>query len=121
VPHPTMDDAMHTAIDDAQMCATTCWETVSHCLSLGGPHAEASHIRSLIDCAEVCRAATDSMARGSELHGQVCAVCAEACRRCAESCERVDAQDEQMRACVDACRRCERACRQMAGMPEKAA
>jgi hypothetical protein len=120
MPH-AMNDAMRTAIDDAQTCATICWETVSHCLSLGGPHAEATHIRSLIDCAEACRSAADSMARGSEIHGRVCGVCAEACRRCAESCERVDAQDEQMRLCMEACRRCEHSCAQMAGTSGRAA
>lgn len=112
--HPTMNDSMRAAIEDAQSCATTCWETVSHCLTMGGPHAEVSHIRSLIDCAEACRAAADAMARGSGLHGQVCALCARACAMCAESCERIDAQDEQMRVCIEACRRCERSCNAMA-------
>jgi hypothetical protein len=82
---------------------------------MGGSHAEASHIRALLDCADACRASADFMLRGSSLHAAVCRVCAEACETCADSCERVG-RDETMQRCADACRRCAASCRQMSTM-----
>ncbi len=106
---------MQRAVTDALDCHRVCEETIAYCLQQGGPHAEASHIRLLTDCADICRLAADFMVRSSEFHPQLCALCADVCVRCAEDCERF-AGDEQMRRCADACRRCAESCRQMAGV-----
>lgn len=105
---------MRDCIELCSTCHDVCVETVAHCLERGGEHADARHILALLDCAQACDASRDFMLRGSELHGKVCAVCAEACERCADSCEALGADDETMRRCAEMCRRCAESCRSMA-------
>lgn len=105
-----MDECIQTCIE----CYRTCLETANYCLEKGGRHAEASHIRMLLACADICQTSANFMLLGSELHARTCAVCAEVCQRCAESCEQFG-DDEQMRRCAEICRRCAQSCRQMAG------
>ncbi len=112
--HP-MNGNMQKCIENCTECHNTCVATLAHCLEMGGKHVEAAHLKSLLDCADTCRASADFMLRGSELHPQVCGVCAEACERCAKSCEQFG-DDEQMKACAEVCRRCAESCRQMAEM-----
>jgi hypothetical protein len=104
---------MQECIDNCQRCHAICVETTTHCLEKGGRHAEAGHIRLLLDCAQICATSADFMLRGSDLHARTCGVCAEVCARCAESCERM-ADDEMMRRCAEECRRCAESCRKMA-------
>lgn len=105
---------MHDCIERCSDCHDVCVETMQHCLTKGGEHAAPGHIRALADCAQACDTSRDFMLRGSALHHQTCATCAEACERCAESCERI-ADDQQMQHCAEECRRCAESCRQMSG------
>jgi hypothetical protein len=105
---------LQACIEECLECHRICVETANHCLELGGDHAEAAHVRALLDCAELCATSADFMLRGSPLHGAVCGACATACDRCAESCEAMPDLDEQMEACAEACRRCAESCRRMA-------
>ena len=111
--HQPIDDRMQECIDRCQTCQETCLETVQHCLQKGGKHAEATHISTLLACAEICDTSARFMLLGSEFDGRVCGVCAEVCEACAVSCERM-ADDETMQACADECRRCAESCQQMA-------
>jgi hypothetical protein len=104
-----MDECIQNCLD----CHSICLQTVAHCLSMGGMHADAHHIALLLDCAEICQTSANFMLRGSHLHNLTCGVCAEVCTACAESCEQM-ADDQQMRACAEQCRRCARTCREMA-------
>ena len=106
--------AMEECISNCTECHRVCLETITHCLRQGGRHAEADHIRLLLDCAQICATSADFMIRGSGLHGRTCGVCAEVCARCAEDCERIDRDDEMMRRCAEVCRRCAESCRGMA-------
>lgn len=103
-------------ITNCRDCHQICLETITYCLQQGGRHAEAAHIRLLLDCAEICQTSANFMLRGSELHTRTCAVCAEVCARCAQDCARMG-NDSQMQACAEACRRCAESCRRMAQMP----
>jgi hypothetical protein len=105
---------MQECIDNCTRCHAICVETMIHCLEKGGRHAEASHIRLLADCGQICATSADFMLRGSELHPRTCGVCAEVCARCAEDCERM-ADDDMMRRCAEECRRCAESCQRMAG------
>ena len=105
---------LEQCIDNCQQCHEICLRTVSYCLRKGGRHAEASHIRVMLDCAEICETSANFMIRGSDLHRLTCGACAEVCERCAEDCERM-ADDETMRRCAETCRRCADSCNQMAG------
>lgn len=110
-----MTREMQHCIDECLACHRVCLETVTHCLQMGGRHAEAAHIRLLLDCAEICQTSANFMLRGSDLHGRTCGVCAEVCTRCAEDCERFG-DDAQMLACAETCRRCAALCHEMARM-----
>jgi hypothetical protein len=112
MPHQTSQQ-MQDCINECLTCHSICLETVTHCLQMGGKHAEASHIRLLLDCAEICQTSANFMLRGSELHNRTCSVCAEICARCADECERIGAGDELMMRCAEACRRCAQSCQSM--------
>ena len=105
--------AMQQCIQECLNCHSVCLETVTYCLEQGGMQADARHIRLLLDCAQICQTSADFMLRGSDLHTQTCAACAEVCQRCAESCEQMG-NDARMQACAETCRRCAESCQQMA-------
>lgn len=111
-PHDA-DSEMARCIDACHDCHWICLATVNHCLALGGRHAGREHVKTMLDCAEICATSAGFMSRGSEMHAAVCGVCAEICRRCAESCERMG-DDAQMQRCAEACRRCAEMCAHMA-------
>jgi hypothetical protein len=85
---------------------------IRHCLSLGGKHAAPDHIRTLIDCAQICATSADFMVRESPLHAHTCRACADVCAPCAASCEQLGGAE--MNQCAEECRRCAAACREMA-------
>jgi hypothetical protein len=106
-------EEMRECIDNCTTCHQVCLRTIQHCLSMGGRHAEQAHIRVMADCAQICAVSADFMVRGSDLHGRVCGICAEACRRCADDCARLANGDRMMNECADACRRCAESCVRM--------
>ena len=106
---------MQQCIQNCMDCHRICVETAAHCLQMGGEHAAARHITTLLDCAEICQTSANFMLRGSMFHGRTCAACAEICEQCAQACEQMGG-DAQMQACAEACRRCAESCRQMATM-----
>jgi hypothetical protein len=108
-----VDPAMQKCIDECVRCHNICTTTATYCLQRGGQHAEAEHIVTLLDCAEICRTSADFMLRGSHLHTSSCAVCAEVCRACADTCEKMG-DDAVMQRCADECRRCAESCDKMA-------
>jgi hypothetical protein len=110
-----MDEKMRACIQECQNCQNVCTETITHCLQIGGDHAEPNHIRLQMDCAEICLTSANFMLRMSDLHAETCGVCAEVCERCAEDCERFG-DDEMMQQCAQACRSCAQSCHEMAGM-----
>ena len=117
-----MDDPkLQHCIEECSTCQETCLETLVHCLALDGKHAEAQHIRVLMDCAEACQTAANFMRRGSDFYDLFCEPCAEVCDACARSCESLADDDRQMNRCAESCRRCADACREMADASHKAA
>ena len=110
--HVESNAAMRSCIDACQSCHEVCVETITHCLSMGGEHVEAEHMRTLADCAQICATSADFMLRGSSSHPDVCDVCADICDECAESCEAL--KGAEMKRCADQCRRCAESCREMA-------
>jgi hypothetical protein len=84
---------------------------VNHCLPHGGRHVDTDHMRTMLECAELCRTTADLMLISSALHRDLCAVCATACEACARSCETLG----DMQECVTACRRCAESCTKMSG------
>lgn len=114
--HSHTDQEMQECIQNCLNCHRICLETVSHCLQMGGKHADPGHIRLLLDCAEICATSANFMIRGSTFHSRTCGICAEVCQRCAEDCEQLGANDQQMKACAETCKRCAQSCQHMSGM-----
>jgi hypothetical protein len=85
-----------------------------HCLHLGGAHAEAEHITTLLDCAEICRTSANFLLRMSSSHTETCRACAAVCHACDETCRKFD--DAEMKRCADTCASCAESCEKMAGM-----
>lgn len=110
----TQSTEMDHCIEACTRCHSICVETLQHCLQNGGKHASADHIQLLLDCAEICQTSANFMLRGSDLHVETCAVCADICERCAKSCETM-ADDAAMRRCAETCRACVESCRRAAG------
>lgn len=108
-----LPDHILECIERCLDCHKACTETMVYCLQQGGKHAEANHIRLMLDCAEICQTAGHFMQRGSPLHGAVCGACALVCQRCAADCERLSAGDNRMAACAEMCRRCADSCQRM--------
>ena len=108
-----MDAKLKECLTHCLSCYQVCIEAVRHCLEQGGRHAEAEHVVTLLDCAEICRTSADLMLRSSAVHAHTCRACAEICQRCAESCSALGDDAEMMR-CADECRRCAESCREMA-------
>lgn len=104
---------MRRCIERCQQCHDVCSESVVYCLEQGGAHVAAAHVALLLDCAQACQAAVDSMLRGSQAHVDLCGVSASVAERCAESCDRFG-DDQQMQACARTCRRCVESCREVA-------
>lgn len=111
-----MNAEMQRCITNCLDCHTACVQTVNHCLQMGSKHAEASHITTLLDCAQSCITSADFMLRTSPFHGRFCDVCAEVCEQCAKECEQLGPNDAMMQSCAQACHRCVDSCRQMAKM-----
>lgn len=105
-----LDTCIQACLDCHQVCLTT----IGHCLSLGGAHAEAGHMRIMMDCAQICVVSADFMIRGSAHHPHICRECAEICRECEASCANHPAADDAMRRCAEACHRCAEECAAMA-------
>jgi hypothetical protein len=113
--HSQIDPKMRECITNCQDTHSITVETINHCLQMGGKHAEPSHIRLLMDCAQICQTSADFMLRMSDIHPQTCGVCADVCEQCAVDCERFG-DDPMMKACAEMCRRCAASCREMEGM-----
>ena len=82
---------------------------------MGGDHAASSHIRLLIDCADVCQTSAHFMLHVSDHHRKLCEVCAEVCEACAADCARFG-DDQVMQQCAEVCRSCAQSCREVAGI-----
>jgi hypothetical protein len=104
---------MQSCIDECLSCHRICVETAKYCLEKGGKHAEADHIRTMLDCTQSCATSADFMLRGSELHTYTCGACAAVCEACAVSCEKFG-DDAVMSRCAKVCRSCAECCREMA-------
>src|SRR2546421_10731097 len=95
---------MQNCMKNCKECHAICEQTIVYCLQQGGQHAEAHHIQTLLDCAQICQTSEDFLLRNSPLHPQTCQVCAQACLRCAESCEKMG-NDPQAKKIISPSRR----------------
>lgn len=95
-------------------CQRACDACSTHCTSLilKGHKEHARTLASCQDCADVCAAAAQIVARGGPMANLICTACAAACADCAKMCEAFPG-DIHMKECAAECRKCEKACRAM--------
>jgi hypothetical protein len=103
--------ACSKACSDCQRECDSCGTHCAHLLSKGNQE----HLATLMtcqDCATICAAASQIVARGGPFSATICDSCATACAECAKACAK-NPDDRFMQACAEECRKCEKACRSM--------
>ncbi|HEU4705465.1 MAG TPA: four-helix bundle copper-binding protein [Sphingomicrobium sp.] len=102
-----LGDAVHHAMYAAKMCASC----ADSCLA--EPMDMSQCIRSCLDCADVCEAASRlALRRSGSNHSvlkEMLELCARVCDSCAAECDRHD--HEHCRLCAQICRECADDCR----------
>lgn len=93
-------------------CAAACLQCAMACLAEADPKPMARCIALDLECADICRLAAASMARGGEHMQAICALCANACRGCDAECSKHSM--DHCKRCAEACERCAEACLAMA-------
>ena len=106
-----LNEEMRNCAELCTDCSDTCTETMAHCLTLGGMHAERNHITLLALCADTCATSAKALFLGSPLHQHTCRACAAVCEACADDCARME--EEFMQECAEICRACAESCREM--------
>ncbi len=113
--HKQHSETMRECARACSDCQRACDCCATHCGRLAS-EGEKDHLTTLVtcqDCASVCTAGTQIVARGGPFSALICQSCADACARCGKECEKF-AGDQHMKMCADECRKCEKACREMA-------
>jgi hypothetical protein len=115
-PHKKMDGREMTAA--LQACAKACSDCqracdlcATHCANMLH-EGKKEHLKTLAtcrDCATMCSAAAEIVARNGPFSALIAEACARACGHCAEACEAFP-DDEHMKFCAEECRKCEKAC-----------
>lgn len=111
--HRDYSEQMLVCIQNCQDCHRACLQTLTYCMTQGGPHAEPNHLRLLMDCADICAVSAAFMLRASDLHSRVCAACAQVCGACADDCAAMG-DDPRMKALSNTCSHCAESCAAMA-------
>ena len=101
---------LQTSIQACLECYSACVKTEAHCLSKAAEYVKEERLRTLRDCASICRVTADFMLRDSPRHGLLRGVCAKIAGQCAVDCREFK-DDGQMRACAELCDAAERSCR----------
>src|SRR5450759_528651 len=93
-------------------CLRACNECASACLQEDQPKPRVHCISLDLECADICRLAAASIARGGEHMKAICALCAKACESCRAECGKHSM--EHCKRCAEACKHCAEACSAMA-------
>jgi hypothetical protein len=111
IEHKAIMQSCAKACSDCQRACDTCATHCAHMLN----ESKKDHLTTLTtcrDCATVCSAASQIVARSGPCSTAICTACAESCSSCAKACEAFS-DDAQMKSCAEECRKCEKACMEM--------
>lgn len=114
-PQPQTFRDLVNSTDELVNCHRVCMETAMYCLRMGGEHASAVNIRTLTDCADMCRTTIELRNTYGNIPNRTYDLCAEMCERSVQVCATFN-HDRVMLLCLDACRHSAAYCRQKAGM-----
>lgn len=104
---------MERCIRDCLSCFENCTRTISYCVSQGGKHVEADHLKIMMECIDMSRMSATLMMSNAPFSHEHCQLCAKVCDSCALSCSKME-NDKTMQECADICRKCADSCRSMA-------
>lgn len=100
--------------EDLRECIEACEEALHACHECAAAdireNVDAQCALINLDCADICAATLTALARGSDHHGDFCALCAHLCRVCAQACAPHAAKHAHCRRCQQACEACAAAC-----------
>jgi len=91
----------YAAIEALEECVHACQDCASHDIRHGGEMAACALIN--LDCADICAATLNAMARHSAHHGDFAKLAAHICRECAAECAKHD--HEHCKRCATACQK----------------
>lgn len=92
-----------------QACIEACEEAIHACQTCAAADIRegSSHCALInLDCADICSATMNALARASEHHGDFCSLCAHICRACASACAEHAATHAHCAQCQAACEKC---------------
>lgn len=111
-----------SCIDACNYCAAMCNQCADACLEEKEVYNLKDCIRLDLECAAICRSATEIMTLDGKYAETLCQLCADSCGACADECEKhAQMGMEHCRICAEACRRCAEECIQMTAMGTTAA
>ena len=93
-------------------CTTACLQCAAACVKEDDPKMMAASIANDLECADICRLAAASIARGGAHAKAICALCTAACQACAAECGKH--QFDHCQHCAKSCQRCAESCLAMA-------
>jgi len=87
---------------------------LAHCVKMlaDGKKEHLSTLHSCQDCATICSAAANIVARKGPFSEIICMSCVDACKQCGLECDKMK-NDPVMKKCAEECRKCEKACQEM--------
>ena len=95
-------------------CARSCNSCVTHCISevKSGNANHAESLKVCQDCATICSAASEIMARGGPLSDAICKACIASCDECIAVCKKFP-NDQHMQSCMKDAQNCKASCEAM--------
>ena len=91
-------------------CFQGCTEGIPHCLDKGGKHAEPSHIKLMMETADMCNINASFLLQEAKHAKEHCKLCATVCEDCSEACgsfsddSKMKMMSENLKKCADSCR-----------------
>ncbi|EER60237.1 protein of unknown function DUF326 [Acidovorax delafieldii 2AN] len=108
------EDNITACIEACEEALHACQECAAHDIRESG-HGDMGACALLnLDCADICAATLNALARRSPHHGDFCALCAHVCRTCAAECAKHAGEHAHCARCQQACEACASACEQHA-------
>ena len=107
-PHSEQDFA--ECIEACEEALHACQECAAHDIREGSHGDNGACALLNLDCADICAATLNVLARRSPHHGDFCAVCAHICKACAAECAKHADKHEHCKRCQAACEACALAC-----------
>jgi hypothetical protein len=107
---------------DLQACIEACEEAIHATQACAAAdireNAGANCALINLDCADICIATMNALARESVHHPDFCALCAHICTECAKACATHADKHAHCAACKAACEACAAACRKHSREPK---